>query len=116
MQKGKVVKLEYGFQVKFVRKLPQHIENVWDAITKEEIMKYWFTDIEMDFRPGGKMTFRFRDAEKTATYGEIVRIEAPHLFEYTWEGELATWELMAIDVNSCTLKLTYSKLAEEYAV
>lgn len=116
MQKGKVAKLEDGFQVKFERKLPHAAEKVWDAITKSELLKFWFTDIEMDFRPGGKMTIWFRDAEKTKTYGEIVRIEAPRLFEYTWEGELATWEIIKENDNACTLKLTYSKLAEEYAV
>lgn len=116
MQKGKVLKLEDGFQVQFERKLSHPINKVWDAITNSEMLKYWFTDIEMDFRPGGKITFTFRDPERTISLGEIVTIDAPFLFEYTWEGELASWRITPLDANSCLLKLTYSRLSPEYAI
>jgi uncharacterized protein YndB with AHSA1/START domain len=116
MQLGKVSKLADGFQVIFERKLQHPAQKVWEAITNSEMLKYWFTDIEMDFRPGGKITFLFRDDERSASYGEIVSIDPPHLFEYTWEGELASWQIIPEDAHSCMLKLTYSKLPDVYAI
>lgn len=113
---GKVTKRADGFQVEFERTLNYDIHTVWDAITNPDKLKMWFTDIEMDFKEGGKLTIRFRDEEKTATYGEIIRIDPPHRFEYTWEGELAVWQLSALSENQCKLTLTYSKLSDEYAV
>lgn len=114
MELGKVTKQADGYQVKFERVLPHPIEKVWEALTNTDRLKIWFTDIEMDFRPGGKITFRFRDEAKTATYGEILKIEPPHVFVFTWEGELATWELYREAETKCRLVLTYSKLDEQY--
>lgn len=113
---GKVTKEADGFQVRFERVLNHDVHTVWNAITNPDKLKYWFTDIEMDFKPGGKVTIRFRDEEKTATYGEIVSIEQPSKFAFTWEGELAVWELFTYQETKCKLILTYSKLTEEYAV
>lgn len=115
MELGKVTKQADGYQVRFERMLPHPIEKVWDALTNTELLKMWFTDIEMDFRPGGQITFRFRDEAKTASYGQIVKIEPPHLFVFTWEGELANWELFREGKSKCRLVLTYSKLSEQYA-
>lgn len=113
---GKISKEKDGYKVVFERLLSHPIETVWNAITNPEELKFWFTDIEMDFRPGGKITFRFRDKEKTASYGEIVSIEPPHKFVWTWEGELAVWELTAVGEHTTRLIFAYSKLTADYAV
>ncbi len=113
---GKVAKEKDGYKVVFERVLKHPVEKVWNAITNPEELKFWFTDIEMDFRPGGKITFRFRDKGKTASYGEIVSIEPPHRFVWTWEGELAVWELAVLDEHTTRLVFTYSRLTADYAV
>lgn len=113
---GKISKEKDGFKVHFERELNHSIQKVWDAITDPEQLKYWFTDIEMDFRPGGKITFIFRDKANTKSYGEIVSIEPPKRFVWTWEGELAVWELFETGKNKCTLVFTYSKLPDGYAI
>lgn len=110
---GKVTQRPEGFQVKFERILNFDIETVWNALVDPEKLAIWFTDVEMDFREGGQIMFQFRDAGKTKSYGKINRIRKPTLFEYTWEDELATWELSA-EGNKTRLVFTYSKLPDSY--
>lgn len=115
-QLGKITKEKDGYQVVFERVLPHPIEKVWNAITNPDELKFWFTDIEMDFRVNGKITFRFNDADQSSSHGEIVSIDAPHRFVWTWEGELADWELNGLNENTTRLILTYSRINEDYAV
>jgi uncharacterized protein YndB with AHSA1/START domain len=132
-QLGKVTRDTDGFQVTFTRVLDYDIEIVWKAITDPQKLRLWFTDFEMDFRTGGKITIRFRDEEESESYGEIVAIDPPHKFAFTWEGELvaidpphkfaftwegelAVWELFSEGKGKCRLVLTYSKLSDESAV
>ncbi len=67
-------------------------------------------------RPGGTITFQFRDKDQSKSYGEIVAIEPPDRFVWTWEGELAVWELTALDEHTTRLIFAYSKLSVDYAV
>jgi len=113
---GKITKEKDGYKVVFERVFSHPIEKVWHAITSPEELKFWFTDIELDFRPGGTITFQFRDKDKTKSFGEIIAIEPPNRFVWTWEGELAVWELTALDEYSTRLIFTYSKLTADYAV
>jgi uncharacterized protein YndB with AHSA1/START domain len=113
---GRVTKESDGYKVVFERSLNHNIQTVWDAITNPEKLKIWFTDFEMEFRKGGKLKILFRDTDKTVTHGEIISIDPPTKFVWTWEGELAVWELQSEGKNKCKLKLTYSKLADRYAV
>lgn len=105
-----------GYQVIFERRYAHKIQKVWNAITDPAQLSYWFTDIEMDFREGGKIVFRFRDADSTASEGNIVKIQAPHVFSWTWEDELAVWELEEDENEFTRLKFTYSKISADYAV
>ena len=113
---GKIAKEKDGYKVVFERVFNHPIEKVWNAITNPEELKVWFTDIEMDFRPGGTITFWFRDKDRTRSYGEIVAIEPPNRFVWTWESELAVWELAVLDEHTTRLIFTYSKLKADYAV
>jgi uncharacterized protein YndB with AHSA1/START domain len=113
---GQVTRDADGFTVRFERILNHDIHTVWDAITNPEKLKIWFTDFEMEFKPGGKLTIWFRDEARTETRGQIVRIEPPHVFEFTWEGEVALWELSEMGNHQCKLTLTYSKLTDQYAI
>jgi uncharacterized protein YndB with AHSA1/START domain len=110
-----ITKKQDGFEIRLERVLPFSPEVVWDAITDPQKLAIWFTDIEMDFTVGGKMTIWFRDEQKTESFGKITRIEAPRIFEYTWEDELATWEIFPEGAGRCKLMLTYSRLPDQYA-
>ncbi|UII34703.1 SRPBCC domain-containing protein [Fulvivirga ulvae] len=113
---GKITKKSDGFQVRFERELNYSIDAVWDAITNPEKLKIWFTDFEMELTEGADITIKFRDEAATKTFGKIIKVEPPRRFEYTWEGELAVWELEPIGDHRCRLVLTYSKLSSEYAI
>lgn len=113
---GILTKESDGFKVVFERLLHHDIQVVWDAITNPEKLKHWFTDFEMELKEDADIKIIFRDEAKTVTYGKIVRIDPPHQFAWTWEGELAVWDLQSEGKNKCRLKLTYSKLADQFAV
>lgn len=113
---GQISRQSDGYRVVFERLLPHSIQQVWKAITDPDRLRYWFTDIEMDFRPGGRITFHFSDKDSSVSYGEIVKIEEPHFFSWTWETELAEWRLSEGPGNSTRLILIYSKLTNDFAV
>jgi uncharacterized protein YndB with AHSA1/START domain len=117
---GQVTKDDDGYSVRFERHLNYDINTVWDAITNPEKLAIWFTDVEMELKPGTKMTIRFRDKDHTATYGRVKQVVAPCLFEFVWENddgpdEVALWELFEEGSAKCKLVLTYSRLAVKYA-
>lgn len=111
---GKVTHNPDGYQVQFERIFSFDIETVWSAITDPKKLAIWFTDIELDFKEGGEIMIQFRDADKTKSFGKILRIDKPRLFEYAWEEELATWQLFPEGKNT-RLVFTYSKLPDSYA-
>lgn len=113
---GKISEENDGFKVVFDRILNHPIERVWDAITNPEQLKYWFTDIEFEPIPGSKITFKFRDKGHTESFGEVVSMDPPNRFVWTWEGELAVWELVSKDEFSTELTFSYSKISGDYAV
>jgi uncharacterized protein YndB with AHSA1/START domain len=112
---GTVTKTHEGFTVEFERILQHDIHRVWDAISNTEKLAQWFTDFEFTLKPGSKMKIFFRDAEKTESYGEILRVEPPNRFAFTWEDELAEFDLVKIDDKTTRLHLKYSRLDEQFA-
>ncbi len=112
---GKVSKANDGFQVKFERVYNHAIDVVWDAITDPEKLKIWFTDIEMKLEPGSEMNIIFRDEAKTVTKGKVIEVKRPHRFVWTWETELAVWELTKLGDKKTKLVFTYSKMDDRWA-
>lgn len=115
-QLGKISKENDGFKVVFERILQHPIEKVWSAITNPEELKYWFTDIDWELQPGGKIVFQYCDKDKSQSFGQIISVEAPNKLVWTWETELAVWELSAINDQSTRLVFTYSKIEESLAL
>lgn len=113
---GKITKEKEGFKVVFERVFNHAIEKVWESITDPAQLKFWFTDVEMDFREGGKINIWFRDKDKTLSTGEIVTIKKPFKFVWLWENELAVWELKKLDKNTTQVTFSYSKLPDSYVV
>lgn len=110
-----------GYTIILERFYDHPIHKVWDAITDPEKMSMWFTDVEWDFRPGGKITFIFQDKDRTRMSGEIKTIDAPRLLEYEWHNdepphEFARWELFEDGPDKTELVLTYSRVIEDYAI
>ena len=119
---GDLKKKPDGYELRLERVYNHSRAKVWDALTNPTKMSLWFTDVEWDFKPGGKITFIFQDEARTESYGHFVLIEAPRLLEFIWESEddapseLARWELFEEEPNKTRLVLTYSRLTEDLAI
>ena len=104
------------YKVAFERIIYHPIAKVWDAITNPDQLKYWFTDIELELSVGSQMVIKFRDENNSLTYGKVLEVKAPNKFVWSWEEELAEWDLEEISPDTTNLKFTYSKLTTEFAV
>ena len=62
---------------------------VWQAIVNDEHRRAWWSYLELDARPGGRLTERWRDDEgrEIVTSGEVVEAQAPHRFRSTWRDD-----------------------------
>lgn len=92
------------FELWFERKLAHPPEKVWRAITEEEHLRAWFPAVvAFEFSPGAKLRFaptevqleRYGMSADDVSYGEITRVEPPHLLEYTWGAETLRWEVQS---------------------
>ena len=120
MELGTLKKHADGYQLVLERLFNKDIDTVWDAITNPEKMSKWFTNVKMDFVEGGKITFIFQDEQQSESYGKILTIQPPKLFEFLWESEdmpseHARWELFKEAPDKTRLVLTYSRVSEDYA-
>lgn len=120
MELGILSKHADGYQFVLEKTFNHGIEKVWDAITNPDKMSKWFTDVKMNFTEGGKIIFIFQDDDRSESYGKILTIRPPRLFEFLWEGEgvpseHASWELFEEGIDKTRLVLTYSRVSEDYA-
>jgi uncharacterized protein YndB with AHSA1/START domain len=62
---------------------------VWAVITEPEHISGWFSDsVEIDLRPGGKLTLIW-EGDHTE-HGRVVEVEPPHYFSFRWIRGSAT--------------------------
>jgi uncharacterized protein YndB with AHSA1/START domain len=108
---GKISKNNDGYTVQYERIFDHSIERVWDAITNPEKLSLWFMGIELDLTPGAKITMTFGDEARTKSYGKILKVDKPNLFEWLWlneeggQDELARWELTKLGDEQTKLTL-----------
>jgi uncharacterized protein YndB with AHSA1/START domain len=117
---GKISKEPDGYRVQFERHYAFDVMTVWDAITNPNKIGVWFMKIDMELKPGARMTFYYGDENNTHSYGRITAVEPGKLFEYIWENEdgpdeLTRWELFEEGPRSCKLVFTHSRMDEMYA-
>lgn len=109
---GTVERTQDGGVIRFERRLPYAIRDVWDAVTNPERLADWWlpfdADITVDLREGGEMVFSARGDEPMEMTCTILRVEAPMLLEHTHvdEGAFLRWELEPVDTG-CVLRLTH---------
>lgn len=101
------------FALRFERRFAHPQAKVWRAITQTDQLRTWFVEIldydrsKLDFTEGAKLTFIPKAEHQLASgYGEVTRINPPHLLEYTWDAETLRWELEAVGVGACRLVFT----------
>lgn len=109
---GIVERTDRGGVIRFERRLPYAIRDVWDAVTSPERLADWWlpfdADITVDLREGGEMVFVGRGDDAVAMTCTILRLEAPMLLEHTHvdEGAFLRWELEPTD-DGCVLRLSH---------
>src|SRR2546421_8057794 len=105
----------------FERRIAHPIESVWQAITDPAELEHWFpTDVEVDLRVGGAMTFTFANqplAEGPMTMtGEVTELDPPRKFAFLWGEDHLHFALEPIDDGAgCMMRFTVELDARDKA-
>ena len=93
----------------FERRLSHPVEKVWLAVTEPAELAHWFpAEVTVDPRPGGAMRFVFADEGLPPGDGEVLALDEPRLFEFTWGDSRFRFELEPTDEGSgCVLRFTH---------
>lgn len=76
------------------RRLAHPPEKVWSAITDPAQIGQWFpSDVTVELRPGGAMTFAMPGVTDIAMTGMVTDAEEPRLFAFTWGEDHLRWEI-----------------------
>lgn len=94
--------------VRFERTFPHPAPAVWEAITDPAALQEWFpTTVEFDrLEQGAPIAFRFADDAYPPMSGEVLELQPPHRFSFTWGDDRLTFELEPRDGGAC--RLTFS--------
>jgi uncharacterized protein YndB with AHSA1/START domain len=101
-----------GGVIRFERRLPFPIRDVWDAITNPARLADWLLPLDadgaVDPREGGEMVFAGRGEESLTMTCTILRLEPPMLLEHSYAdaGSYMRWELEPVDTG-CVLRLSH---------
>jgi len=99
---GKLIEVEGGkVGVRFERRLAHPPERVWRAVTEADELAKWFParpEISGERRVGAKLSIVYPDNVEPPESGEIVALDEPRLFAFTWrsaeqEPQLLRFEL-----------------------
>lgn len=94
--------------LRFERHFRHPQERVWTAISDPDQLVQWFPSaMEMKLEPGAKIRFVMPNAPDELAYqdGEILELEPPRLFSYSWHDSILRWELRPDD-GGCLLVFT----------
>lgn len=113
--------------IRFERTLPGPIERVWAYLTESDKRGQWLAKGDMELVEGGKVTLqffhrdlspvqdevpeKFKDLREGHSFtGKVLRVDAPYLLAFTWEGgSEVTFELEK-DQGMVRLIVTHRKL------
>jgi uncharacterized protein YndB with AHSA1/START domain len=109
---GTMERTAEGGVIRFERRLPYPVRDVWDAITNPARLAEWWVpfdaDITVDLREGGQLVMAGSGDEPMTITCTILRVEPPVLLEYTHvdPGSYMRWELEAFETG-CVLRLSH---------
>lgn len=107
---GTIIKVAAGYLMRFERQLSCSVEQVWAALTEPARLADWLAEATLELVPGGKLQLRFGNTDSVVD-GKVIRVEPPHLLEFTWNSPgavdtLVHWELQPSPIG-CRLILTH---------
>jgi len=118
---GTIEPTESGGVIRFERRLPYPVAEVWSAITEPARLAEWWlpfdADITVDLQPGGMMVMSATGDEPVTITCEILRVEPPRLLEHTHvdPGTRMLWELED-DPAGTVLRLSHFVLDPALAI
>jgi uncharacterized protein YndB with AHSA1/START domain len=90
----------------FERRLAHPVERVWRAVTEPGELAHWFPSaVGGDMTPGGTLTFEFPGDEMPTMEGQVVELEPPRRFAFTW-GDDELRIALDPDGDGCVLRFT----------
>ena len=114
--------------IRFECMLPGPIEKVWAYLTESDKRGKWLAKGEMELAEGGKVELqflhrelspveapipeKFKDMEAGKSFvGKVLRVEAPYLLSFTWEGSSEVTFELEKEESMVRLTLTHRKLS-----
>jgi uncharacterized protein YndB with AHSA1/START domain len=92
--------------LRFERRLPHPPEKVFRAISDPAELRHWFpAAMETELRAGAPIRFRFEEHDLDAPGGEVLEVDPPKLFVYTWGDDVLRWEIVP-EGDGCRLFLS----------
>jgi uncharacterized protein YndB with AHSA1/START domain len=77
--------------------VPASPEETWEAITDPERLGEWLAeDAEFELRPGGDLTIRFDDGERT---GFVEEVDEPRRLVFWWSADEAESSRVEIELE-----------------
>jgi uncharacterized protein YndB with AHSA1/START domain len=99
--------------LRFDRRYEHPVEAVWRAVSEPAELAHWFpTQVAVDLRPGGAMTFTFEEHDLPQMDGEVTELDEPRLLAFRWGEELLRFELEPVDGGAAT-QLTFTHVLSE---
>jgi len=113
-----------SYEIVFVRHFGKPIHKVWAALTVPERIADWFTEMRFipDLRLGARVELFFPDDDPPyqMTKGEVVALDPPRLFAWTWTEDdhpnsVIRCELRP-DGEGCVLTFSQSGMGTKYLI
>ena len=102
--------------VRFERRLAHGIDAVWRAVTQPDELAHWFpAAVEVELEAGGRMRFTHADGAAPPGEGEVLELEPPRRFAFTWGDERLSIELEPDGDDACRLTFTHVLSTREQA-
>ncbi len=101
-----------GEDVRLQRHFLHPPERLWAALTDPDQIKVWLMDLDvLELEVGGAIRFA---ADCMGPTGEILTLDPPHVFEYTWTGHDPPLSVVRFELepteSGTTLTLSHTRL------
>ncbi|MGC4378462.1 SRPBCC family protein [Fictibacillus sp. Mic-4] len=89
-----IEKVEDGYIARFERLFEHPVEQVWAALTENEILEKWMPNLQVkDLRKGGTIHFDMKDGSGTLIDMEILDFKPLSVLEFIWGADRVRFEL-----------------------
>jgi uncharacterized protein YndB with AHSA1/START domain len=111
---GTVTRRGAVYDITLTRRIARPVEKVWAAIAKPERIADWFTEVELDPRPGGVFRLKFPQ-DGYVLEGVVLAYEPMRLFAYSWPDPSHANSVVRFELEpegrGCRLTLTQTSLS-----